>query len=233
MHLRHIHLEPNYECMSQDAASFVIDAIAKKPDLVLCLSAGDTPKRRIALDVEDCLLEFSVHRGDGFERIVFEDLLTNFVPNIFLRIELRRIGRKVQQRDVVRNDQHAAPMVGSPIEHEKDILSSELSCQRIEEGLEASGVRRRHDQIHAASVLGGDGAVQIDVFADQLGGHFRSGPDRHPARSGPIDATKSRFVGEHDAQTATPPGGGAAGFVHSMRKAVFLKASCAARWRLG
>ena len=70
-------------------------------------------------------------------------------------------------------------------------------------------------------------------FADQLGGHFRSGPDWRPARSGPIDATKSRFVGEHDAQTATPPGGGAAGFVHSMRKAVFLKASCAARWRLG
>ncbi|MGB8528123.1 MAG: hypothetical protein WCD75_15015 [Rhodoplanes sp.] len=29
------------------------------------------------------------------------------------------------------------------------------------------------------------------------------------------------------------PGGGAAGFVHSVRKTVFLKASCAARWRLG
>ena len=63
------------------------------------------------------------------------------------------------------------------------------------------------------------------IFADQLGGHFRSGPAWRPARSGPIDATKSRFVGEHDAQAATPPGGGAAGFVHSVRKAVFLKAS--------
>jgi galactosamine-6-phosphate isomerase len=42
--LRHIHIEPNYECMSSRAAEFVIDAIAQKPDLVICCSTGDTPK---------------------------------------------------------------------------------------------------------------------------------------------------------------------------------------------
>ena len=52
MHIRHMHVEPNYECMSQDAANFVIDAIAKKPDLVLCLSVGDTPKRTYEILVE-------------------------------------------------------------------------------------------------------------------------------------------------------------------------------------
>ena len=52
MHIRHIHVEQDYECMSQDAANFVIDAIAKKPDFVLCLSAGDTPTRTYQILVE-------------------------------------------------------------------------------------------------------------------------------------------------------------------------------------
>jgi hypothetical protein len=57
----------------------------------------------VALDVEDGLFEFGAHGVDGFERIVFEDFLTDFVPEIFLRIEFRRIGRKIQERDVVGN----------------------------------------------------------------------------------------------------------------------------------
>jgi hypothetical protein len=57
----------------------------------------------VALDVEDSLLEFGVHGVDGFERIVLEDFLADFVPEIFLRIEFRRIGREIQQRDVAGN----------------------------------------------------------------------------------------------------------------------------------
>jgi hypothetical protein len=57
----------------------------------------------VALDVEDGLLEFGVHGVDRFERIVLEDFLADLVPEILLRIEFRRIGRKIQERDVVGN----------------------------------------------------------------------------------------------------------------------------------
>src|SRR5271155_2342464 len=44
-------------------------------------------------------------------------------------------------------------------------------------------VRIRHDQIDASAVLGCDRAVQIDVFADQLGGHLGPFSDRRPAEA--------------------------------------------------
>jgi hypothetical protein len=48
----------------------------------------------IAFDVEDRLLEFGAHGVDGFESIVLEDFLTDFIPQIFLRVELRRVRRQ-------------------------------------------------------------------------------------------------------------------------------------------
>ena len=61
----------------------------------------------------DGLLEFDAHGVDGFERIVLEDFLADFVPEILLRIEVRRVGRKIQERDVVGNGKVAGAMVGS------------------------------------------------------------------------------------------------------------------------
>jgi hypothetical protein len=60
-----------------------------------------------------------------------------------------------------------------------------------------------------------------------LGRHFWPRSDRRPTRPWPIDAAEARFIGEHDAQTATTPGGGPPGFPHSIRKVGFLKAFCA------
>ena len=91
----------------------------------------------------------------------------------------------------------------------------------------------RHDQINASTILWRDRTVQIDVFADELGGHFGPRADRRPARPQPVHAAKARFIGEHDAQVPSAPGGSPAGFLHSIRKAVFLNAFCAARSRLG
>jgi hypothetical protein len=44
-------------------------------------------------------------RGEG---IVLEDFFAEFIPEVFLRIEFRGIGRKIQERDVVRNGKVAA-----------------------------------------------------------------------------------------------------------------------------
>jgi hypothetical protein len=78
-----------------------------------------------------------------------------------------------------------------------------------------------------------DRAVQIDVFADQLGGYLGPCSDRRLARPWPIHAPEVGFIGEHDAQIATTPPGGPPGFPYSIRKTSFLKAFCAARSRLG
>ena len=174
-----------------------------------------------------------MHGVHGLERIVFEDFLANLIPDILLGVELRGVGWKVQQPDVVRNRKIAAAMVGSAVENEKDVLSSEPSCQHIEEYLETGRVRCRHDQIHAAAVLGRDRAVQINVFTYQLGGHYRPRSDRRPARSRPIDTPEPGLISEHDAQAATTTRGCPPGFPHSVRKAVFLKAFCAAMLRFG
>jgi len=44
----------------------------------------------IPLGIEDGLFEFGTHSVDGFERVVLEDFLADFMPEIFLRIEFRK-----------------------------------------------------------------------------------------------------------------------------------------------
>jgi hypothetical protein len=48
----------------------------------------------ITFDIEDRLFEFGAHGVDGFEGVVLEDFLTDFIPEIFLRVEFWRIGRQ-------------------------------------------------------------------------------------------------------------------------------------------
>src|SRR5260370_21956540 len=52
----------------------------------------------IAFDIEDGLFELGVHGVDGFEGVVLEDFLADFIPEIFLRVELCRLGRQEEQR---------------------------------------------------------------------------------------------------------------------------------------
>src|SRR6516225_8057113 len=105
--------------------------------------------------------------------------------------------------------------------------------QHVEESLEACRIRSRHDQIGAYAVPGRDRSVQIDVFTDELGSHFGPCADRRPARTNAVHATEARLIYEHDAQTPPASGGVPPGLPHSIRKAVFLKAFCAVRSRLG
>jgi hypothetical protein len=69
-------------------------------------------------------------------------------------------------------------------------------------------IRGRHDQIHAGAIVGRDRAIQIDVFADELGGDPGPCADRRPARTDAIHAAKTRFINEHDAQAPPAPAGG-------------------------
>src|SRR5271168_5117394 len=118
----------------------------------------------------------------------------------------------------------AATVVGGAVENQENILPGKFLRQNLEEDLEARRIRCRHDQIDPGAVLRGDRAVQIDVFADELGGDL--GPDFAGSPTWPrsVDAAEACFIGEHDAQATTAPGGSPPGFPHSIWKAVFLKA---------
>src|SRR4249919_4149132 len=187
----------------------------------------------IALHVEDGAPELGADGVHRFERIVFEDFFTDFIPQVFLRIELRRIRREIQEHDVVGNDKVAAAVVGGTVENQQNVVASKLARKHVEEDLEACCIRSRHDQINASAVLGGDRAVEIDIFADELRGDRGPRADWCPARADAVHAAEARLISEHDAQAWTAPGSGPPGFSHSIRKAVFLKAFCAAKSRLG
>src|ERR1700752_3369324 len=163
--------------------------------------------------------------GHGFEDVVLENLLADFVPQIFLRIEFRRVGRQKQQGDVFRNNQLATAVVGSAVEHQQYILPGEPSRQRIEEDLKAGRVRCRHNEIDAGSILRADGTIQIDVFADELRSHFGSDAGRSPAGPRPFHPPDPRLAAKHDAPPPPTPRGAPPRPLYSARKAVFLNAS--------
>ena len=76
----------------------------------------------IAFDIEDRLLELGADGVDGFEGVVLEDFLADFIPEIFLGVELWRIGRQEEQRDIIGKREVAAAMVGGAVENQENIL---------------------------------------------------------------------------------------------------------------
>src|ERR1700757_2997481 len=95
----------------------------------------------------------------------------------------------MQERDVAGNGKVAAAVIGRAVENQQDVLSGKSARHYIEEGLKACGIRGWHNQIDASAILGRDSAVQIDVFADELGGHVR--PHAHGCPAGPYAFKKA------------------------------------------
>jgi hypothetical protein len=124
-------------------------------------------------------------------------------------------------------------MIGGAVEDQQDVLPRKLAREDLKEDLEAFGIRGWHDQIDASAILGRDRTVQIDVFADELGGDTRSCANRRPARPHSVHSAETRLISEHDAQSPPAPRSNSPSSPHSIRKAVFLKAFCAAKSRLG
>src|SRR5260221_8908612 len=72
------------------------------------------------------------------------------------------------QHDVGGDVEFVAMMIAGTIHEQQDELPGILLGQCLQENLEALRVGRRHDQIDAGAVLWADGAIQIDVFANEL-----------------------------------------------------------------
>ena len=125
------------------------------------------------------------------------------------------------QNDIGGDLEFVAAVIAGSVHNKQDQLLRILLRQGVEENLEAFGIGRWHDQIDASSVLRADCAIQIDVFTNELRGDLRPDADGSPARSWAVHPAEPRFVGEHDAQAATTPGGSPPGFPHSIGKIVF------------
>jgi hypothetical protein len=110
------------------------------------------------------------------------------------------------KHDIGGDHEFVAVMIAGTIYKQQDELPGVFFCQCIQKNLEAFRIRRRHDQINASSILRADCAIQVDVFANELGSHL--GPDaaRCPARPWPIHSTETGFIGKHDPQPTTAPG---------------------------
>ena len=78
------------------------------------------------------------------------------------------LGRQEEQQDIVGKCEISAAMIGRAVENQEDILPGKPARQDIQEALEASRVRGRHNQIDAGPVLRTNRTVQIDVFANEL-----------------------------------------------------------------
>ncbi len=74
------------------------------------------------LDVEDGLPELGAHSIHRLEDVVLEDFLTNFIPEVFLRIEFRGIGRKIQQRDAIPSSSAPSPPPTSSTHSDVEVL---------------------------------------------------------------------------------------------------------------
>src|SRR5215813_6637346 len=98
------------------------------------------------------------------------------------------------QYDVVGDFEFAAVVIACSVYEQQNELPAVLLGQCLQENLEAFRIGRRHDQIDASSVLRADGAIEVDVFADELGGDLRPRPNGSPARSRAVHPPKARFV---------------------------------------
>jgi hypothetical protein len=68
------------------------------------------------LEIERGLLELVIDFVHGFESVVLENFLANLVPEIFLRVELRRVGWQKGQLDVSGDYQIAAAVIACTID---------------------------------------------------------------------------------------------------------------------
>ena len=106
-------------------------------------------------------------------------------------------------------------MIAGAVYKQQDELPGILLGQCLQENLEAFRIGRRHDQVDAGSSLRADGAIQVDVFANELAGDLRPRSIGSPARSRAVHPAETRFIGEHDAQAAATSGGSPPGSPHS------------------
>jgi hypothetical protein len=74
----------------------------------------------IAFDVKCSLIELSVDVAHGFESVVLEYLFTNFIPDIFLRVQFGRVRREEMQDDIGGDLEFIAAVIAGSVHKKQD-----------------------------------------------------------------------------------------------------------------
>jgi len=127
---------------------------------------------------------------------VAEELLSQFIPEMFHRIHFGAVGWLDDHADVGWNGQCVctSPMTGSTIHDEENVLIRVTLGERIEKDLQGGCIHIRQNEGVNLSGKWSNSCIGIRVFSNCLLRNNRPAPCRCPARCGSRDATEASFI---------------------------------------
>ena len=141
-----------------------------------------------------------LHGFHAAEQPVPKELLSQFVPDLLLRVELRRIGRQKAQFHVFGHPQCLGCVPPSPVHEHQDMLFRMPPTHFAQKAGHGSGVGVRQDQAVMHAVSGADGTKDVRVLPDRLLAYHGPHGLWCPTGPGRVDPPESCLVLEHDPQ---------------------------------
>jgi hypothetical protein len=112
---------------------------------------------------------------EGFENAVREPVLAHELPDVFLRVELRRTRRQRQERDILRHLESFRAMPSGLIEEENGMrIGCDFRCDLVEMKLHGFGVGVRQSQRRPRAAGRADGPEQVGALVALIGGLARA-----------------------------------------------------------
>lgn len=97
---------------------------------------------------------------------VVEMLLAQFIPEMLLRVEFRRVRGKKHQAQIVRQMKVFALVPPGAIEHHDDIVVRIATGYLVEKDLHTAGIDMGQHQTVEAAVLRTDCAIGVAIFVE-------------------------------------------------------------------
>ena len=140
---------------------------------------------------------------EGSKSLVFKTALSDFFPNLFNRIHLRRIGWNKEQNNVIGNNEGLCFIPGGTIAAEQNRIFLILLGQLTKKYVRAVciAVWQHKEKVLTSSRL--DCSVGIAVFPYMMTGNRRASALFAPAIFGLIDPSESSFVLKHKPNFST------------------------------
>ena len=157
---------------------------------------------RVAGHAGQALLQWPDHRVQVVEHSVRELLFAQFIPDVFLRIQLGRIGRQGKQADVIGNDEFLGFVrAGSIYDHDNQFGRVSLA-DLGEELSHAESVHLPAQPPIQLPLQWADRAVDVNKLAFLAITDHRPQRSRRPAPPGSHHASKASLVLKHQAHRA-------------------------------
>ena len=122
---------------------------------------------------------------------------TDSLPDLFNRIHLRSVGRKVTKVNIGRNHQSFGFVPGSAVAAKDDLIVRKSPGQLLQEQIHADSITVGKNQEAGLTGQGLHRAKGIAVFPDVMTGDTGTDTLFTPAVSGLVDPAKARLILKH------------------------------------